>query len=291
MDAFFSQKKYLVCVDSDGCAMDTMNSKHIHCFGPCLVEEWGLEVWRETLLTRWNRINLYERTRGINRFKGLALMLEEVDRNYTPILGIEALKDWVQKTTALSDAALQQYLEKEMAEKAGAGQSGKSSAAVILGKALHWSRQVNRQIQAMPQEEKHAFPGVQEGLERARQAADVVIVSSANRQAVEEEWQRCGLLELVDLLMTQEQGSKSHCIRRLLERGYNPADVLMVGDALGDLEAAQENGVLFYPILAGKEEASWQEFLREGLSHLEQGSYAGTYQQHKIREFQENFSV
>ena len=25
---------YLICIDSDGCAMDTMNSKHFDCFGP-----------------------------------------------------------------------------------------------------------------------------------------------------------------------------------------------------------------------------------------------------------------
>lgn len=291
MDAFLLQKKYLVCVDSDGCAMDTMNSKHIQCFGPCLVEEWDLEAWREVILDRWNRINLYARTRGINRFKGLALMLEEIDRKYAPVPGIGALKHWVQETPALSEEALQQYLEKDLSEQLPAAQAGISPDTEILRKALHWSRQVNRQIQAMPQEEKHAFPGVQEGLECARQAADVAIVSSANRQAVEEEWQRCGLLDYADLLMTQEQGSKSHCIRMLLERGYDPADVLMVGDALGDLEAAQENGVLFYPILAGKEEASWQELIREGLPHLEQGSYMGAYQQQKIREFQENFCV
>ena len=38
------EKKHdiLICVDSDGCAMDTMNIKHMKCFGPCLVEEWGL---------------------------------------------------------------------------------------------------------------------------------------------------------------------------------------------------------------------------------------------------------
>lgn len=40
------QKDFLVCVDSDGCAMDTMDVKHIRCFGPCMVAEWGLEEWK-----------------------------------------------------------------------------------------------------------------------------------------------------------------------------------------------------------------------------------------------------
>ena len=34
---------YLICIDSDGCAMDTMNSKHFYCFGPEWVKQYGLE--------------------------------------------------------------------------------------------------------------------------------------------------------------------------------------------------------------------------------------------------------
>ena len=37
---------------------------------PCMVEEWGLEAWEKPILDRWNEINLYTMTRGINRFKG-----------------------------------------------------------------------------------------------------------------------------------------------------------------------------------------------------------------------------
>ena len=50
---------FLVCVDSDGCAMDTMDIKHIRCFGPCMVKEWKLEAWEGQILDRWNEINLY----------------------------------------------------------------------------------------------------------------------------------------------------------------------------------------------------------------------------------------
>ena len=65
---FAPQKNFLVCVDSDGCAMDTMDIKHIRCFGPCMVDEWQLGQWQEEILKRWNAINLYTMTRGINRF-------------------------------------------------------------------------------------------------------------------------------------------------------------------------------------------------------------------------------
>lgn len=45
LQEFEKKHDYLICVDSDGCAMDTMDIKHFRCFGPCMVEEWGLEQW------------------------------------------------------------------------------------------------------------------------------------------------------------------------------------------------------------------------------------------------------
>ena len=63
-DSFVKKHEYLVCVDSDGCVMDTMNCKHFHCFGPCMVTEWGLEEWEDTILRRWTDINLLQMTRG-----------------------------------------------------------------------------------------------------------------------------------------------------------------------------------------------------------------------------------
>ena len=47
---FQRRHDFLVCVDSDGCAMDTMDCKHIHCFGPCMVAEWGLREWEKPIL-------------------------------------------------------------------------------------------------------------------------------------------------------------------------------------------------------------------------------------------------
>ena len=34
--------EFLVCVDSDGCAMDTMEIKHRKCFGPEMIKTWNL---------------------------------------------------------------------------------------------------------------------------------------------------------------------------------------------------------------------------------------------------------
>ena len=55
---YVKRNDFLVCVDSDGCAMDTMDIKHFRCFGPCMVAEWELNAWQEEILARWNEINL-----------------------------------------------------------------------------------------------------------------------------------------------------------------------------------------------------------------------------------------
>jgi len=277
-DNFERRHDFLVCVDSDGCAMDTMNCKHIHCFGPCMVTEWGLEKWAESILKRWNDINLFEMTRGINRFKGLAMALGEINENYAPISGIETLQDWAAKAPALSNDGLKSAIE-AMAE--GEGRD-------CLKKALSWSYAVNESIVKLDPALKVPFPGVKEGLAAAHGFADVAVVSSANRDAVDEEWTEHGLYDHVDIVLAQDVGSKAHCIAEMLKFGYAADHVLMVGDAPGDSDAADKNGVLYYPILVNREGESWQELKDTALEKLLSLSYAGSYQAEKKRAFLEN---
>lgn len=273
LQAFAKQKDYLICVDSDGCAMDTMDIKHFRCFGPCMVEEWGLEEWAEPILNRWNTINLYSGTRGINRFKGLAMALTEIDKVYRPIEGVAELTAWAEHAPEMSNQAI--------------AEAAKTAKGPALAKALAWSKKVNAAIDALPESDKKPFPGVAEALAAAHKRADVAIVSSANREAVEEEWTRCGLLPSVDVLCCQDSGSKAACIAQLKAKGYNPAHILMVGDAPGDQAAAGKNGVLFYPILARHEADSWAEFTAKALPALLSGSY-GPYGQEMAKRFEKN---
>ena len=62
----------------------------------------------------------------------------------------------------------------------------------------------------------------------------------------------------------------------------------MIGDAPGDLSAAEKNDVLYYPILVGKEKFSWDRFQDEALGKFMDGSFAGEYQQQLIDEFNNN---
>lgn len=271
---FEKKKDFLICVDSDGCAMDTMDIKHIRCFGPCMVAEWNLWDWETMILDRWNAINLYTITRGINRFKGLAKMLREVQTEYTDIEGIDVLENWVENSDELSNEALERAIAKSDNE--------------CLKKALSWSQKVNQSINELPFSDKKPFAGVKEGLAYAHQHADIAIVSSANLQAVLEEWELYGLLEHVDIVLAQDTGSKAFCIGELVKKGYQKDHILMTGDALGDYEAAKKNGVFYYPIQVRYEEESWEEFQETAVKQLLKGNYGGTYQAAKVKAFMDN---
>lgn len=274
LQEFKKKKDFLICVDSDGCAMDTMDIKHFQCFGPCMVEEWGLEQWAEPILARWNDINLYTMTRGINRFKGLAMALREIDGQYTRIAGIDELEQWAESAPALSNDGLKASIE--------------AGGSEVLSKALSWSVKVNNSINALPFDAKKPFKGVLEGLQYAHSVADIAIVSSANLQAVEEEWGLYGLLDHVDILLAQNVGSKAFCIQELLKKDYDQDKVLMTGDAPGDLEAARSNNVFYYPILVRHERESWEEFRETAVDKLVDSTYGGDYQQKKIVAFLDN---
>ena len=276
-DSFERKHDYLVCVDSDGCVMDTMNCKHFHCFGPCMVTEWGLEEWKNAILDRWNVINLFSMTRGINRFKGLAMALSEIDKQYKPIAGIEVLQHWVEIAPALSNDGIAK----------AAAEATDADAKLVFEKALSWSKAVNAAIVELDEALKVPYNGAKEGLAAAHAFADVAMVSSANRDAVEEEWGKFGLLEHTDIVLAQDVGSKAACIKEMLKFGYDINKVVMVGDAPGDCDAAEKNGVHYYPILVNHEKESWDEAIAVAFGKLRSGEYA-EYGTKKKQEFLKN---
>lgn len=244
---FTKTKEFLICIDSDGCVMDTMNIKHFECFGPKVVEEWGLEAYRKEILMIWNKQNLFSKTRGINRFQGLSLLFSTITELGVNIEGREVLTKWCETTPSLSNQALEKAID----------QTGN----ICLKKALSWSYKVNEAIAALPKTDC-VFPNAKDTLAYLHDYADIAIVSSANKEAIEEEWGRLGCLEFVSILCGQEMGTKAYCIHEL-KQYYTLDHVMMIGDALSDLKAAKDNGVSFYPILASKEADSWKQLKEE----------------------------
>lgn len=276
LEKFNKKKEFLICIDSDGCAIDSMNIKHIQCFGPCMVKEWNLEKWEDIILKRWNEINLYTMTRGTNRFLALSMALSEIDKTYHLIEGIKEFKKWAEQAAELSNQAVEEMY--------------KTTGIEIFDRALSWSKAVNQAITQLPEEAIKPFHGVKEGLQSAQQYADVAIVSSANAEAVQAEWKRYELLEKTDICLTQNEGSKAYCIKKMLEKGYQKNHVLMIGDAPGDKKAAESNGVLYYPILVRQENKSWDIFLTEALPKFLEETYEGSYQEQQNQKFEENLA-
>lgn len=275
-EEFTPEHDFLICFDSDGTVMDTMAVKHIRCLGPALVEEWDLNAWEGPILQLWNQINLYQITRGINRFKALALALRAIHEAYTPIDGLPELEAWVSSGDALSGDALQRMTMKPCNS--------------IFHKALHWTEIVNKKISELPLSDKKPFPGAVPGLEAASEFADIAVISTANRVALMEEWGEYGLLNFANVILAQDSGNKPHCIKALLDKGYQADHVLMVGDALGDLEAAKENHIYFYPMLCRHEKESWDELWDVGYTKFITSCYAH-YEEARLKKFFQNLDA
>ena len=268
-------KDYLVCVDSDGTVMDTMEEKHRNCFGPELVRAWAFFEDEEEILNEWYRINLYAPSRGINRFKGLAVLLEWIRKNKNiEVKGMDDYIDWVNHSGELSNDSLLREVKRRNSE--------------CLKKALQWSKDVNYKITLLPKSSK-PFKNVEMGLKVIEKYADIVVVSSANSQALEEEWKRNCLDGYVKMVLGQEAGTKKECIKHLLEKGYDKNNVLMLGDAIGDMEAAQANNVGFYPVLAGKEAESWKKLAEDDFLLLIHRKFDKAFQKKIIMKFIDSF--
>lgn len=264
-----TKQDYVFCIDSDGCAMDTMTYKHQLFFGPIAADVFSIKD-RTRFLQEWDRINLFSRTRGVNRFVGLVMGLE-----FAGVEQISSLKKWVDSTDSLSNASL----EAELAQ----------NPSPDLQKALDWSNQVNQQIKAY-EGDVLAFPGVKVGLAQLQKLGKVYIVSSANKEAVEAEWIEQGLMEHIDDLYCQDRGKKEDVLAQLLRNGYQVERLLMIGDSPGDLAAAEQNNLSFYPILVGQEEKSWINLRERVAPAFIAGDYSAVMQESLKENFWNNLN-
>ncbi len=286
---FDKMRKYMVCIDSDGCAMDTMEVKHRECFGPQWIYTYGLDAHFKECMKLWLDINLYSITRGINRFKGLALALEEMERRGVIVTDGSTVSDGQVALQGLAEFSAWTREAKELSNPALLALTQKSDSECIE-KALLWSIRTNRAIHNLPAEDK-PFPNVKKVMDEMCRQADLTAVSSANGEAVEAEWTKHQLKDDCRVLLCQEAGSKAHCISELVKMGYEKKNVLMVGDAPGDRDAAGKNGVWYYPILVGREGESWERLLDEAFPKLLDGTFDEAYQKELIMAFEKNLGV
>jgi len=276
LSEFRASREFFIGIDSDGCVFDTMEVKHKECFIPNIVKCYGLAAISKYVREAAEFINLYSQHRGINRFPGLVLTMDllleraEVLRRRPHIPALAGLRAWIERETRLSNPAL--------------SAAAKSTGDPDLAQALEWSEAVNRSIGEIVKDVP-PFPFVRESLESMQEKADVMVVSATPGEALAREWDEHGLRPLVSLIAGQEMGSKREHLALAAAGRYHPQQTLMVGDAPGDLKAAEAIGALFYPIDPGAEDASWQRFFEEALPRFFAGTYDGDYMAGQVTRF------
>jgi phosphoglycolate phosphatase-like HAD superfamily hydrolase len=276
------ERDFFVGIDSDGCAFDTMEIKQKECFCPNFIKFWGLQPVATAARQTWEFVNLYSSHRGTNRFlaviETMRLLSERKEvktRNFI-LPDITALSEWVSKETRLGNPALAEY------------------AAVVndkeIDRALAWSKKVNEDISQIVFDIP-PFPMVKESLERLQNHADMIVVSQTPVEALKREWEEHGIDRYTKLIAGQEFGTKSEHLKYAAKGKYPDNHILMIGDAPGDMKAAHNNGVLFYPINPGSEDQSWEQFYKEGIDRFLAQEYIGKYQDKLIADFEKLLPV
>lgn len=249
--------RFLIGVDSDGTAFDSMNKKHIDAFIPAALEIWPME---ERVARRFmeleKRVNLFSATRGVNRFPGLLMALEGLGADCPT--GLADLRAYVNGETKYSPSTLKKWMAKH--------------PSMELEKVLRWSERAD-ELFAAACEGLQPFPGVREALAAAAGHAAVAVVSSAAKAGLEHDWAAGGLTPFVDFLMSQEDGSKTAQLQKAQAQCGEGVSTLMLGDTDSDGAAAHEAGALFYPIMPGDEERSWKRFREDVLPLFLAGKY------------------
>lgn len=266
--------EFLVGIDSDGCAFDTMELKHKECFIPNTIKYYNLQAVSKYAREAAEFVNLYSKSRGANRFPALVETLSwlskrpEVARRGVNVEIPQSLVDWIKQESKLGNPALEVKVDQ--------------SNDPDLRNALAWSRAVNESVAAMVRGVP-PFPFVRQCLEKLTTRADILVCSATPNEALRAEWAEHQIDHYVVAICGQETGSKKETLVNASK--YPPQHSLMVGDAAGDYQAARANHCLFFPINPGNEEASWQRFYEEGIDAFLEGRFAGDYQDALLQEF------
>lgn len=269
---------FLICIDSDGCAFDTMELKHKECFIPNIIKYWGLQAVSKYAREAAEFVNLYSKWRGINRFPALLMTFDllqdwdKVQARNVKIPPVKNLREWVANESKLGNPVLEAYCSENDHKD--------------LHHTLKWSKAVNETVSDIVQGGLPPFPYVRESLQKAFDKADMMVCSQTPCEALIHEWSEQDMDQFVFTIAGQEMGTKGEHIALASEGCYEKSKILMLGDAPGDRKAAEANDALFFPINPGAEEASWERFYNEALDKFFAGEYAGDYEAALIEEFE-----
>ena len=235
---------FFIGIDSDGCVFDTMEVKQKEFFIPNAIKYFDLFPVAKILRETWEFVNLYSCHRGVNRFPALLKVFElleercEIQESGFTLPNLLSLETWLKDETRLSNTTLRIYYQ--------------SNPDHNLEKVLRWSEVVNKDIS----EWLHnipPFPEASVAISKLSSIADSIVVSQTPFEALDREWKEHKVRSLVRILAGQEHGTKAEHIKLAAKDKYADDKILIIGDALGDLDAARSNSVLFFPVIPGKE--------------------------------------
>src|SRR5690606_8302906 len=175
---FTPRHDFLVGIDSDGCAFDTMEVKHKECFIPNTINYYNLQGISKYAREAAEFVNLYSKSRGINRFPALIETLEwlqkrpEVQARGVKITIPQGLVYWIKNETKLGNPALKAAVEK--------------TGDPDLKQALQWSVAVNEAVEQIVRNVP-PFPYVRESLEKLKGKADMLVISATPNEALQRE--------------------------------------------------------------------------------------------------------
>jgi hypothetical protein len=270
------QHEFFIGIDSDGCVFDSMEVKQKEFFIPNALKYFDLYPISKILRKTWEFVNLYSIYRGGNRFISIIKVFEllkenkEITESGYKLADLSSLKEWVSTETKLGNTTLRKYFE--------------ANYNPDLEKVVLWTEAVNTEI-SLWLRNIPPFPHALKAIKAVAPLSDLVIVSQTPLDALLREWEEHDLKKFVKMIAGQEHGTKSEHIALAAKGKYPDNKILMIGDAKGDLDAARYNGILFFPIIPGKEDQSWEKFLFEGLGNFLNGAYEGHYESLLIDDF------
>jgi phosphoglycolate phosphatase-like HAD superfamily hydrolase len=276
LQEFKPKHQFLIAIDSDGCAFDTMEIKHKECFIPNIIKYWHLQPVSKYARAAAEFVNLYSKWRGINRFPALLMTFEllqewpEVQKRKVAIPDANPLREWVKRETKLGNPVLEAEVKK--------------SGDQVLKQALDWSKAVNASVADLVHHVP-PFPFVRESLQKISTWADIIVCSATPYEALRREWEEHDIAKYTQLIAGQEMGSKKEHIQFASAGRYGKEKILMIGDAPGDMKAAQGNEAKFFPVNPGEEEKSWELFYNDIAAKFKNGSYTRTVEKKLVQEF------
>jgi phosphoglycolate phosphatase-like HAD superfamily hydrolase len=270
--------RFFVGIDSDGCVFPTMEIKQKQCFHPIIIAHWHLEKIEKPLRQAAEFANLYSKWRGTNRFIALLKTFDllrlhpAVKASGVAVPELPSLRRFVASGAPLGNPEM---------EKAA-----RDTGDAELADVLRWSQDINAFI-AQHVKNVPPFKWVRESLAKIAQTADAICVSQTPTEALVREWDEHGITRYISAIAGQELGTKAEHIALATQGRYVPDNILMIGDAPGDLRAAEANKALFFPICPGHEEASWERFGQEAYDRFLHGTFRGAYQSKLTAEFEQ----